>query len=151
MTTKRPDYTEARNYYIKGEKNEYPTLQDIATEFNYSLSTLRKQAANEGWLKKRKERLKLKQIINMRKEFMGKATKLTNVSLNAISAAEYIINQIKDEQKQIELGNKVFDVHVATKQIWALNNAMKLVEKGNETLDEIENGYMSPFSDIGYL
>ncbi len=37
------------------------------------------------------------------------------------------------------------------KQIWALNNAMKLVEKGNETLDEIENGYMSPFSDIGYL
>ena len=151
MTTKRPDYDEARNYYIKGEKNEYPTLQDIATEFNYSLSTLRKQAANEGWLKKRKERLKLKQIINMRKEFMGKATKLTNVSLNAISAAEYIINQIKDEQKQIELGSKVFDVHLATKQIWALNNAMKLVEKGNETLDEIENGYMSPFSDIGYL
>ena len=151
MTTKRPDYTEARDYYIKGEKNEYPTLQDIATEFNYSLSTLRKQAANEGWLKKRKERLKLKQIINMRKEFMGKATKLTNVSLNAISAAEYIINQIKDEQKQIELGSKVFDVHLATKQIWALNNAMKLVEKGNETLDEIENGYMPPFSDIGYL
>ena len=151
MTTKHPDYAEARNYYIKGDKNEYPTLQDIATEFNYSLSTLRKQAANEGWLKKRKERLKLKQIINMRKEFMGKATKLTNVSLNAISAAEYIINQIKDEQKQIELGNKIFDVHVATKQIWALNNAMKLVEKGNETLDEIENGYMSPFSDIGYL
>ena len=31
MTTKRPDYAEARNYYIKGEKNEYPTLQDIAT------------------------------------------------------------------------------------------------------------------------
>ena len=56
MTRKRPDYTEARNYYIKGERNEYPTLQDIATEFNYSLSTLRKQAANQGWLKKRKER-----------------------------------------------------------------------------------------------
>ena len=148
MTRKRPDYTEARNYYIKGYKNEYPTLQDIATEFNYSLSTLRKQAANEGWLKKRKERLKLKQIINMRKEFMGKATKLTNVSLNAISAAEYIINRIKDEQKQIELGNKVFDVNLATKQIWALNNAIKLVEKGNETLDDIENGYMSPFNDF---
>ena len=37
---------------------------------------------------------------------MGKATKLFNVSLNAISAAEYIINQIKDEQKQIKLGKK---------------------------------------------
>ena len=151
MTRKRPDYTEARNYYIKGERNEYPTLQDIATEFNYSLSTLRKQAANQGWLKKRKERLKLKEVISIRKEFMGKASKLTNLSLNAISAAEYIINQIKDEQKQIELGNKVFDVHLATKQIWTLNNAMKLVERSNETLDEIENGYMSPFSDIGYL
>jgi len=151
MTTKRPDYTEARKYYIKGNKHEYPTLEDIAREFNYSLSTLRKQAANEGWLKKRKERLKLKEIINMRKDFMGKATKLTNVSLNAISAAEYIINQIKDEQKQIELGNKVFDVHIVTKQIWALNNAMKLVERGQQTLDEIENGHMSPFGDISYL
>ena len=150
MTRKRPDYTEARNYYIKGEGNEYPTLQDIATEFNYSLSTLRKQAANEGWLTKRRERLRSKEFIEMRKEFMGKATKLTNVSLNAISAAEYIINQIKYEQKQIELGNKVFDIHLATKQIWALNNAMKLVEKGNETLDEIENGYMSPFNDISF-
>ena len=48
MTRKRHDYTEAHNYYIKGERYEYPTLQDIATEFNYSLSTLRKQAANEG-------------------------------------------------------------------------------------------------------
>ena len=151
MSIKRIDYKEAREYYIKGEGDEYPSLYDVAREFKYSLSTLRKKAANEGWLKKRKERLKLKQIINMRKEFMGKATKLTNVSLNAISAAEYIINQIKDEQKQIELGNKIFDVHVATKQIWALNNAMKLVEKSNETLDEIENGYMSPFSDIGFL
>ncbi|MDC3023526.1 hypothetical protein OA170_01455 [Pelagibacteraceae bacterium] len=60
MTRKRPDYTEARNYYIKGNRNEYPTLQDIATEFNYSLSTLRKQAANEGWLKKEEKDLILK-------------------------------------------------------------------------------------------
>ena len=70
MTRKRPDYTEARNYYIKGERNEYPTLQDIATEFNYSLSTLRKQAANEGWLTKRKERINLKDAIKMRKVYV---------------------------------------------------------------------------------
>ena len=87
----------------------------------------------------------------MRKEFMGKASKLTNVSFNAISAAEYIINKIKEDQKQIELGNKIFDVHIATKQIWALNNAMKLVERGQQTLDEIENGHMSPFDDISFL
>ena len=151
MTRKRPDYTEARNYYIKGERNEYPTLQDIATEFNYSLSTLRKQAANEGWLKKRRERLDLKETIMMRKEFMGKASKLTNVSFNAISAAEYIINKIKEEQNQIELGNKVFDENLATKQMWALNNAIKLIEKANSTLDEIENGHMSPIDQISFL
>ena len=151
MTRKRPDYTEARNYYIKGERNEYPTLQDIATEFNFSLSTLRKQAANEGWFTKRKERIDLKETIKMRKEFMGKASKLTNVSFNAISAAEYIINKIQEEQKQIELGNKIFDVHIATKQIWALNNAMKLVERGQQTLDEIENGHMSPIDDLTFL
>ena len=28
MTTKRPDYTEARNYYIKGDKNEYFRLMN---------------------------------------------------------------------------------------------------------------------------
>ena len=151
MTRKRPDYTEARNYYIKGERNEYPTLQDIATEFNYSLSTLRKQAANEGWLTKSKERIDLKETIKMRKEFMGKASKLTNISFNAISAAEYIINKIQEDQKQIELGNKIFDVHIATKQTWALNNAMKLVERGQQTLDEIENGHMSPIDDISFL
>ena len=152
MTKKRPDYTEARNYYIKGEGNEYPTLQDIATEFNYSLSTLRKQAANEGWLSKRKERIDLKETIKMRKEFMGKASKLTNVSFNAlVSAAEYIINKIQEDQKQIELGNKIFDENLATKQMWALNNAMKLIEKANQTLDEIENGSVSPLDDIGYL
>ena len=122
MTRKRPDYTEARKYYIKGERNE----------FKYSLSTLRKQAANEGWLSIRKERIDLKETIKMRKEFMGKASKLTNVSFNAISAAEYIINKIQEEQKHIESGNKIFDVHIATKQIWALNNAMKLTSKNKK-------------------
>ena len=151
MTRKRPDYTEARKYYIKGERNEYPTLQDIATEFNYSLSTLRKQAANEGWLRKRKERISLQETMEMRKEFMGKATKLSNVAFNAISAAEYIINKIKEEQNDINNGKKVFDVHIATKQIWVLNNAMKLVERGQQTLDEIENGHMSPFDDFSFL
>jgi len=28
---------------------------------------------------------------------------------------------------------------------------MKLVEKGQQTLDQIENGYMSPFDDLTFL
>ena len=101
--------------------------------------------------KKKKKELDLKETIKMRKEFMGKASKLTNVSFNAISAAEYIINKIKEEQKQIELGNKIFDENLATKQMWALNNAMKLIEKANQTLDEIENGSMSPIDDLAFI
>ena len=151
MSIKRIDYKEAREYYIKGEGDEYPSLYDVAREFKYSLSTLRKKAANEGWLKKRKERISLQETMEMRKEFMGKATKLSNVAFNAISAAEYIISKIKEEQNEIENGKKAFDVNLASKQIWSLNQAMSLVEKAQLTLDEIENGNMSPMSDIGFI
>ena len=151
MSIKRIDYKEAREYYIKGEGDEYPSLYDVAREFKYSLSTLRKKAANEGWLKKRKERISLQETMEMRKEFMGKATKLSNVAFNAISATEYIIGKIKEEQNDIENGKKAFDVNIASKQIWSLNQAMSLVEKAQLTLDEIENGNMSPMSDIGFI
>ena len=151
MSIKRIDYKEAREYYIKGEGDEYPSLYDVAREFKYSLSTLRKKAANEGWLKKRKERISLQETMEMRKEFMGKATKLSNVAFNAISDAEYIIGKIKEEQNDIENGKKAFDVNKASKQIWSLNQAMSLVEKAQLTLDEIENGNMSPMSDIGFI
>ena len=151
MSIKRIDYKGAREYYIKGEGDEYPSLYDVAREFKYSLSTLRKKAANEGWLKKRKERISLQETMEMRKEFMGKATKLSNVAFNAISAAEYIIGKIKEEQNDIENGKKAFDVNIASKQIWSLNQAMSLVDKAQLTLDEIENGNMSPMSDIGFI
>ena len=151
MSIKRIDYKEAREYYIKGEGDEYPSLYDVAREFKYSLSTLRKKAANEGWLRKRKERISLQETMEMRKEFMCKATKLSNVAFNAISAAEYIISKIKEEQNEIENGKKAFDVNIASKQIWSLNQAMSLVEKAQLTLDEIENGNMSPMSDIGFI
>ena len=35
--------------------------------------------------------------------------------------------------------------------MWALNNAIKLIEKANLTLDAIENGYMSPIDQITFL
>ena len=37
----------------------------------------------------------LKELISMRKEFMGKAIKLSKVSLNSISAAEFLIKKVK--------------------------------------------------------
>ena len=51
----------------------------------------------------------------------------------------------------LRMEKKAFDVNIASKQIWSLNQAMKLVEKAQLTLDEIENGNMSPMSDIGFI
>ena len=149
------DYSEARDWYVKGEKEKdgrsYPSLTEIAREFNYSLSTLRKKAANEGWLKKRKDKSQLKEVISMRKEFMGKAVKLSNVCFNAIAAAEFLINKVNEEQNEIENGMKQYDIHLATKQIWTLKQAVSLIEKSQETLDVIERGEMSPLDYIDLL
>ena len=156
MTKLKIDYSEAREWYVKGDKEEngysYPSLPEIAREFNYSISTLRKKAANEGWLKQRKDRLNLKDTINMRREFMGKAVKLSNVCFNGITAAEYLIKKVNEEQNDIENGKKTYDIHLATKQIWTLKQAMSLIEKAQETLDQIERCDMSPiFSNINNL
>ena len=152
MTKLKIDYSEARDWYIKGDKEKegikYPSLPDIAREFEYSLSTLRKKAANEGWFKKREERMALKEIINMRKEFMGKAVKLSKVSFNSITAAEFIITKVQEDQNEIARGIKPFDIHIATKQIWTLNQAVRLAKLSQSTLDDIENGYMSPFDEF---
>ena len=156
MTKLKIDYSEAREWYVKGDKEEngysYPSLPEIAREFNYSISTLRKKAANEGWLKQRKDRLNLKDMINMRKKFMGKAVKLSKVCFNGITAAEYLIKKVNEEQKEIETGKKTYDIHLATKQIWTLKQAISLIEKAQETLDQIERGDMSPiFSNINNI
>jgi len=153
MTKLKIDYSEARDWYVKGEKEKdgrsYPSLTEIAREFNYSLSTLRKKAANEGWLKKRKDKLQLKEVISMRREFMGKAVKLTKVCFNAISAAEFLINKVEEEQREINEGVKPFEITLASKQIWILRQAMNLIVNSQQTLDLIENGYMCPLDDIG--
>ena len=156
MTKLKIDYSEARDWYVKGDKEEngysYPSLPEIVREFNYSISTLRKKAANEGWLKQRKDRLNLKDTINMRREFMGKAVKLSNVCFNGITAAEYLIKKVNEEQNEIENGTKTYDINLATKQIWTLKQAMSLIEKAQETLDQIERGDMSPiFSNINNI
>ena len=155
MAKLKIDYSEARDWYVAGEKEKdgrsHPSLPEIAREFNYSLSTLRKKAANEGWLKKRKDKLQLKEVISMRKEFMGKAVKLSNVCFNSITAAEFLINKVNEEQNEIQNGIKPYDIHLATKQIWTLKQAMSLIEKSQETLDLIERGEMSPLSNTMYI
>ena len=58
MTKLKIDYSEARDWYVTGEKEKegrsYPSLPEIAREFNYSLSTLKKKLQMKVGLKKEK-------------------------------------------------------------------------------------------------
>ena len=55
-----------------------------------------------------------------------------------------IEKKITHETNEIQNGIKPYDIHLATKQIWTLKQAMSLIEKSQETLDLIERGEMSP-------
>ena len=54
MAKLKIDYSEARNWYIKGDKSKeeikYTSLPDIAREFKYSLSILRKKRYSNHFL-----------------------------------------------------------------------------------------------------
>ena len=67
MNKNSESFNIARHQYIKGyqDKKEhiFPTLDLVAKEFSFTLSTLRKKAANEGWYQKRK------QYQNIREEY----------------------------------------------------------------------------------
>ena len=55
MTKLKIDYSEARKQYIKGnytdEGRNFPSLPEIAREFNYSLSTLKELTSKARSLK----------------------------------------------------------------------------------------------------
>ena len=63
----------------------------------------------------------------MRREFMGKAVKLSNVCFNS-NQGEYLIKKVNEEQNEIENGKKSYDIHLATKHL-TLKQAMSLIEK----------------------
>ena len=59
--------------------------------------------------------------------------------------------KVNEEQYEIQNGMKPYDIHLATKQIWTLKQAMSFIEKSQETLDLIERGEMSPLSNTMYI
>ena len=79
-------FDSARSEYIEGyeEKNKhiFPTLSLVAKEFSLSLSTLRKKAANEGWLKKRKHHQRSREEYEMRLMLHWKVSVFQNSFIN---------------------------------------------------------------------
>ena len=94
-------FDQARDEYIAGyDDNQiriFPTLALVAKEFEISLSTLRKKAANEGWFKKRKSFQQSREEFVIRKNFKGKYSKLAKVSRNTLVLVEYIQTAINKE------------------------------------------------------
>ena len=97
-------FDSARDEYITGYDDEdrrvFPTLALVAKEFEISLSTLRKKAANEGWYKKRKTFQHSREEFVLRKKFKGKFSKLAQVSRNTLVFVEHFQTEINKELKR---------------------------------------------------
>ena len=140
MNKKSESFIIARNQYIKGyqDKNEriFPTLDLIAKEFQLTLSTLRKKAANEGWYQKRKQFQKASDEYEMRRQFKGKYSKLAKISRNTLVFVEYFQSEIN---KEIQAGKKIHSIEDKQRLINMTQKIQRLSKEANDTLTDIEN------------
>ena len=140
MNKKSESFIIARNQYIKGyqDKNEriFPTLDLIAKEFQLTLSTLRKKAANEGWYQKRKQFQKASDEYEMRRQFKVKYSKLAKISRNTLVFVEYFQSEIN---KEIQAGKKIHSIEDKQRLINMTQKIQRLSKEANDTLTDIEN------------
>ena len=137
----------ARSEYIEGyeEKNKliFPTLAFVAKEFNVSFSTLRRKAANEGWLKKRKHRQNSREEYEMRKQFKGEYSKLAQVSRNSLVFVEYFQTVINREIEDVKRNEKIHSIEDMNRLITCIQKLQRLSEQANATLNNLEDSFMN--------
>ena len=133
----------ARQQYIKGyhDKSEriFPTLDLVSKEFNLSLSTLRKKAANEGWYQKRKQYQNVREEYDMRNQFKGKYSKLAQISRNTLVFVEFFQLEIQKEIQKEKEGKKIYSIEDKLRLISMTQKIQRLSKEANETLTDIEN------------
>ena len=143
MNKKSESFIIARNQYIKGyqDKNEriFPTLDLIAKEFQLTLSTLRKKAANEGWYQKRKQFQKASDEYEIRNQFKGKYSKLAQISRNTLVFVEYFQSEINNEIHKEKKGNIVHSIEDKLRLITMTQKIQRLSKEAHDTLTDIEN------------
>ena len=140
-------FDSARNEYIEGyeEKNKiiFPTLALVAKEFNVSFSTLRRKAANEGWLKKRKHRQNSREEFEMRKQFKGEYSKLAQVSRNSLVFVEYFQTVINKEIEGVKRNEKTHSIEDIGRLITCIQKLQRLSEQANATLNNLEDDILT--------
>ena len=148
MNKKSESFIIARNQYIKGyqDKNEriFPTLDLIAKEFQLTLSTLRKKAANEGWYQKRKQFQKASDEYEMRRQFKGKYSKLAQISRNTLVFVEYFQSEIHKKILESSNGEKNYSIEDQQRLITMIQKIQRLSKEASDTLNNLEN----PFTEL---
>ena len=93
MNKNSESFNIARHQYIKGyhDKKEliFPTLGLIAKEFSLTLSTLRKNDANDGWYQKRKHYQSVREEYDIRNQFQVKISYLAQISRHTLDFDDY--------------------------------------------------------------
>ena len=137
----------ARDEYIAGYDDKqiriFPTLALVAKEFEISLSTLRKKAANEGWFKKRKSFQQSREEFVIRKKFKGKYSKLAQVSRNTLVFMEYFQTAINKEIEEVKIGKTNHSIEDMTRLITSIQKIQRLSEQANTTLNNLEDPLLS--------
>ena len=140
-------FDSARSKYIEGyeKKNKliFPTLALVAKEFNVSFSTLRRKAANEGWLKKRKHRQNSREEFEMRKQFKGEFSKLAQVSRNSLFFVEYFQTVINKEIEGVKRNEKTHSIEDMSRLITCIQKLQRFSEQANATLNNLEDSFMN--------
>ena len=140
-------FDSARSKYIEGyekkSKLTFPTLALVAKEFNVSFSTLRRKAANEGWLKKRKHRQNSREEYEMRKQFKGEYSKLAKVSRNSLVFVEYFQTVINKEIEEVKRNEKKHSIEDMSRLITCIQKLQRLSEQANATLNNLEDLFMN--------
>ena len=140
-------FDSARSKYIEGyekkSKLTFPTLALVAKEFNVSFSTLRRKAANEGWLKKRKHRQNSREEYEMRKLFKGEYSKLAKVSRNSLVFVEYFQTVINKEIEGVKRNEKTHSIEDMNRLITCIQKLQRLSEQASVTLNNLEDTFMN--------
>ena len=143
MNKNSESFNIARQQYIKGyqDKKEhiFPTLDLVAKEFSFTLSSLRKKAANEGWYQKRKQYQNIREEYEMRNQFKGKYSKLAQISRNTLVFVEYFQSEIHKEIQEEKKGKKIHSIEDKQRLITMTQKIQRLSKEANDTLTDIEN------------
>ncbi len=143
MNKNSESFNIARQQYIKGyqDKKEhiFPTLDLVAKEFSFTLSSLRKKAANEGWYQKRKQYQNIREEYEMRNQFKGKYSKLAQISRNTLVFVEYFQSEIHKEIQEEKKGKKIHSIEDKQRLITMTQKIQRLSKEANNTLIDLEN------------